>query len=68
MAVAEAVPTYDKLIYCIVVFFLDFSSGVQQIVSQRVKLGEVHSQVGDLQLVCREKDAKFSTAVAIKYH
>lgn len=48
VAIAKTVSTYDKLIYGIVVFFFDFSSGVQQVVSQCVKFGEVHSQVGDL--------------------
>lgn len=48
VAIAKAVSTYHKLIYGVVVFFFDFSSGVQQVVSQCVKFGEVHSQVGDL--------------------
>lgn len=48
MAITKAVSTNDKLVYCIVVFLFDFISGVQQVVPQSVKLGEIHSQVGDL--------------------
>lgn len=51
VAIAKAVSTNDQLVHCVVVLLLDFCSRVQEVVSQRVELGEVHSQVGDLQLV-----------------
>lgn len=51
VAIAEAVSADDELIHGVVVLLFDFSSGVQQVVSQRVKFSEIHSQVGDLQLV-----------------
>lgn len=51
MAVAEAVSTYDEFVYGVVILLFDLSSGVQQVVSQRVEFGEVNPQVGDFQLI-----------------
>lgn len=56
VTVAEAVSTHHELIHGVVVLLFDLRSGVQQVVPQRVELGEVHSQVRDLQLVCSEAE------------
>lgn len=51
MAIAEAVAADDQLVHGVVVLLLDLHAGVQQVVTQGVQLGEVHTQVSDLQLI-----------------
>lgn len=51
MSIAEAVPADDKFIESIIIFFPDLPPWVKQVVSQCVKPGEVHTEVGDLQQV-----------------
>lgn len=52
VAIAEAVTAHHQLIHSVVILLFDLQPGIQEIVSQRVKPGEVDPQVGDLQQVC----------------
>lgn len=55
MAIAKAVAPDNQLIYGIVIFLFDLSPWVQQVITQSVQLGEVQTEISDLQLVCDMK-------------
>jgi len=59
--VAEAVPAQHQLVERVVVLLLDLPPRVQQVVPQRVQLGEVHPQVGDAQQVWGRGETHVST-------
>lgn len=54
VAVAEAVAAYDHVVEGVVVLLCHLIAGVEQVVTQRVKLSELHPQVCDLQHVCAQ--------------
>lgn len=65
VAIAEAVAADDQLIHGVVVLLFDLHSRVEQVVTQSVQVSEVHTQVCDLQLICKEqKDMKTTYGVS----
>lgn len=52
MSVTEAAPPDHQLVDGVVIFLQDVGAPVQQVVAQRVQLGEVDTQVGDAQKFC----------------
>ena len=60
VAIAEAVATDDHVIDGVVVFLCHLVAGIEQVVAQRVELGEVYPQVCDLQQVWERTHTPFS--------
>lgn len=56
--VAEAVAAHHHVVDGIVVLFPDLHPWVQEVISQRVQLDELDSQIRDLQEVCRGHQKK----------
>lgn len=54
VSVAEAAPSDHQLVDGVVILLQDVEAPVQQVVSQRVELGEVDAQIGDTQQFCGE--------------
>lgn len=65
VAVAEAAPAQHQLVHGVVVLVQHLLPRVQQVVPQRVQLGEVHPQVGDAQQVCAGQAAGSAPAVPL---
>lgn len=55
MAIAEAVATDDHVVEGVVVLLSHLITGIEEVVAQRVELGEVYPQVCDLQHVCAHR-------------
>jgi hypothetical protein len=51
MTIARTTASNDRIIDCIVIFFSDFRSIIQKVVTKCVKLGEIYSQVRNSQKI-----------------